>query len=411
MKKATAIVLLFGLSLISFTISAQDSFDPDILYAEARVLIMDGKYPEGREILFRAIEKYPNYADLLILVGRSYAWEGKNDSAAIYLDRAILASPTYTDAYAANLDNLFWADSLDRAEKVLAIAKEKFEEKLPNEIAYRESRLFYYRENYDEAYAQVMKLFEKGYKREGLLGYMQNLQRLRRNNAIGATFDYDSFRGELSPWQTWSAYARTRTDLTGSLIARVTQSSRFDGFGTLYELDAYPSLGKNSYAYLNIGGSGASFFPQFRFGGSIYFNLKNAWEIDGGYRYLNFGTVTNIYTASVGKYVSSWWLNLRLNVIPTGTGGVSTSGIFQARYYFKSAEDFFSIQLSTGVSPDEENRDLSQLLNSYRFRFGYQQLITDRFMLFGYSGYSWDELAADRIRNNFNVSIGAEYRF
>lgn len=411
MKKLVFFLILLGLGGLGQPLMAQDSFDPDELYQEARTLILDGNYPEGRKILFRALEKYPTYADLLILLGRSYAWDGKNDSAAIYLDRAIEASPTYADAYAANLDNLFWADRLDRAEEVLAIAKEKFDQKLPNEIAYRQSRLYYYREDYNEAYSLVMELFENGYKNEGVLRYIQNLQRYRRNNAVGGTYDYDSFRGELTPWHTWSVYGRTRTDLTGSLIARVTQSSRFDGFGTLYELDAYPSLGENSYAYLNIGGSGASFFPQFRIGGSIYFNLKNAWEIDGGYRYLNFGSDTHIYTGSLGKYLGSWWLNLRLNVIPTGTGGVSSSGNFQARYYFKSAEDFFSIQLSTGVSPDEENRDLSQLLNSYRFRLGYQQLITERFMFFGFSGYSWDELSADQIRNNFNISVGAEYRF
>ncbi|WP_144607110.1 YaiO family outer membrane beta-barrel protein [Algoriphagus algorifonticola] len=409
MKNLTLIALVligsFGFSL------AQDNFDPDQLFYEARTLILDGKYQEGRSIAFRALSKYPEYADILILVGRSYAWEGKNDSASIYLERAIVASPTYADAYVAYLDNLSWGEQYQKADEILQRARQNFEGQLPNPIRYRESRLLYYQENYDEAYTIAQNLFDQGFKQEGLLGYIQNLQRLRRNSALGVTYDYDTFQGEISPWHTWSVYGRTRTNLTGSLIARVTQSSRFDGFGTLYELDAYPSLGKSSYAYLNIGGSSASFFPKLRMGASIYFNLPKAWEIDGGYRYLGFSEVTHILTGSLGKYVGSWWLNFRVNVVPSANNGTSTSGNFQARYYFKTAEDFFSLQLSTGVSPDEESRDQSQLLNSYRARLGYQQLISPRLMIFGFTGYSRDELAADRFRNNINISVGTEYRF
>lgn len=408
--RKSLLILLFSAITIG-KLAAQDNFDPDELFYEARTLILDGKYQQGRKIAFRALDKYPEYADILILVGRSYAWEGKNDSASIYLDRAILASPTYADAYSANMDNLFWSEQYNKAEEVLGIAKMNFNDQLPPVLKYKESRLLYYQESYDEAYEIAEDLFDGGYKIDGFLGYLQNLQRLRRNSAVGVTYDYDNFRGEIDPWHTWSFYGRTRTNLTGSLIARVTQSSRFDSFGTLYELDAYPSLGENSYAYLNIGGSGASFFPKLRMGASVYFNLPKAWEIEGGYRYLGFSEVTHIATASLGKYVGNWWFNFRLNVIPSANDGTSTSGNFQGRYYFKTGEDFFSFQLSSGVSPDEENRDLSQLLNSYRFRLGYQQLVSPRFMIYGYTGYSWDELSSTNTRNDLNISIGTEYRF
>lgn len=389
---------------------AQDSFDPDILLKEARELIFDDKYNEGRKIAFRALEKYPNYADILILVGRSYAWEGKNDSASIYLDRAIIASPTYADGYSAYLDNLMWSNQFSEADKVLEKAKASFGTSLPDVLKYKKSRLFYFQDSYEEAYEIAEELFDKGYKSPDLLSYIQNLQRLRRTNAVGFTYDYDNFQGQISPWNTFSVYGRTKTNLTGSLIARVTQSSRFDSNGTLFELDAYPSLGEKAYAYLNIGGSNASFFPKLRFGTSIYYNLSNAWEVEGGYRYLGFTEATHIITASLGKYIGNWWLNLRANLIPAD-GQLSTSANFQARYYFKTAEDYISIQLSSGVSPDEENRDQTQLLNSYRARVGYQQLITSRFLIYGFTGYSQDELSTDNFRNDLNFTFGVEYRF
>lgn len=405
-------IIIIFLLILSFSnqIVAQDAFDPDVLMVQARELILDGKYSEGRKIAFRALEKYPDYADILILVGRSYAWEGTYDSASVYLERAIVANPTYPDAYSAYLDNLSWAGEFDKAKEVLAKAKSNLGSPLPDEIRYKESRLNYNLEDYDLAYKEAESLFDKGYNQDGFLAYIQNLQRLRRNNAVGATYDYDTFSDGISPWHTVSVYGRTRTDLTGALIARVTNSSRFDDNGTLFELDAYPSLGKNAYAYLNVGGSSASFFPKFRAGVSIYYNLPKAWEIEGGYRYLGFSEVTHIYTASLGKYVGNWWFNWRVNVVPAETGAGTSSNI-QARYYFKTAEDFFSIQLSTGVSPDEETRDPSQLLNSYRARIGYQQLVTSRFMIFGFTGYSRDELSAERYRNNLNISAGVEYRF
>lgn len=395
----------------SMGIKAQDSFDPDVLLVDARTLILDGKYYEGRKIAFRALSKYPDYADILILVGRSYAWEGKNDSASIYLERAIIAAPTYEDAYSAFLDNLSWDEQYDRAEEVLAKAKENLGQPLPNNLRYKESRLFYFKEEYEEAFEIAEDLFEKNYKNDNLLSYMQTLQRLRRNNAVGVTYDYDTFAGDISPWNTFSFYGRTRTDITGTLIGRVTQSSRFDDNGTLFELDAYPSLGEKMYAYVNVGGSSASFFPQFRFGASLYYNLPKAWEIDGGFRYLKFSDPTTIYTASVGKYIGNWWFNLRGNLIPGTGNSLGTSANLQARYYFKTGEDFFSVQLSSGVSPDEETRDPTQLLNSYRARVGYQQLVLPRFMIYGYTGYSRDELGPDRFRNNLNFSMGVEYRF
>jgi YaiO family outer membrane protein len=404
-----ALLCLLSWSL-TFSLQAQESFDPDVLYQDARKLILDGKQEEGRAILQKVLGKYPTYADVLILMGRSFSWDGKYDSAAVYFERALAASPNYEDAYVGYIDDLFWEGNYEKAEKVLNQGLEKIG---PGSVAlkYRKSRLLNYRESYKEALDIAKEVFQADPKMEGLMAYIRNLQRLTRVNAVGGTYDYDSFMGAISPWQTYSVYGRTRTDFTGALIARVTHSQRFDSRGTQAELDAYPSLGKNSYGYFNVGYSGASFFPTFRFGTSVFWNLPKAYELEIGYRYLQFSEVTHIITGSVGKYVSNWWFNFRLNFIP-GTEGSSTSGNLQTRYYFKGPEDFVGLQVSTGVSPDEESRDFqSQLLNSYRVRLGYQQLWTDRWMGFGFVGYSRDEISKGNFRNNLNISIGTEFRF
>ncbi len=301
--------------MIASFVMGQTSFDPDEKYLEARKLILDGKRTEGQQIAFDILEKYPTYADVLILVGRSFSWDGHYDSASVYFDNAILANPKYEDAYVAYIDNMFWKVDYEKAQEILERGLSEVGPQSPA-LQYRKSRLNYYLEDYDQALILAEQVFESTPKLEGLLNYIQNLRRLSRVNAIGATYDYDTFRDQISPWTTFSVYGRTRTALTGTLIARVTQSYRFDGQGAQFELDAYPSLGKNSYGYFNIGYSEAFFFPKFRFGTSIYWNLPKAYEVEIGYRYLKFSETTTIITGSLGKYVSNWWFNFRLNLLP-----------------------------------------------------------------------------------------------
>lgn len=406
---------LFFISLIflwsmPLALMAQDKVDPDERFKVIRKLILDGNRAEGRRQAKIVLESYPNYTDYYILIGRSYTWDGKYDSANFYFEKAIQLSPLYEDAYIGFLENLFNAEDYEKADQVLKTAFSSVGENSLN-LQYAKSRLLYYKKDYKSAMAIANDLFNKDAKIDGLLNYIRNLQRFTQINAIGAIYDHDSFGGSLTPWDTYTVYGRTRTKVTGALIGRVTHTNRFDATGTQYELDAFPSLGKKSYGYFNVGFSNAFFFPSFRFGTSIYWNLKNAWEIEAGYRLLAFSENTHVITPSIGKYLGSWWFNFRLNYIPS-KAGASTSGNLQTRYYFKGAEDFLSLQLSTGVSPDEQNRDFqSQLLNSYRARLGYQHLWTQRWMGFGFVGYSRDEITSGNFRNNLNISIGTEIRF
>lgn len=408
--KGMRIVLVFIVFFVSLDLKAQESFDPDEKFKEARELAFNGQREKAIALAKKIVQKYPGYSDVWILLGRIHSWEGMNDTASVYFERAIEESPDYEDAYIGYLDNLFWADKYDAAENVLDRAEKQFG-RGSSALQYRKSRLAYYREDYKSAIAIAEEIYENDADIEGLLSYIQRLKRLTMNSAVGLTADYDSFKGQISPWQTYSLYAKTRLGVLGNVTGRATHSHRFDSNGTQYELDAYPSLGENSYAYVNAGFSNASFFPNFRFGASVFWSLPKAFEFDIGYRHLRFTETTRIYTASVGKYTGNWWLNLRTNHVPSEEGG-SISGNFQTRYYFKGAEDYLVFQVSTGVSPDEEDRDLrSQLLNSYRGRIGYQQLWSPKWLGYAFLGYSYDELSPDNHRHNLNISIGTEFRF
>lgn len=102
---------LFLALLFSKNSIAQENFDPDLLYKDARKLILDGKRGDGRKILAKVLDNYPEYGDVLILMGRSYAWDGEYDSAAVYFEKALVASPAYEDVYLAYFDDLLWREN------------------------------------------------------------------------------------------------------------------------------------------------------------------------------------------------------------------------------------------------------------------------------------------------------------
>lgn len=101
-----------------------------------------------------------------------------------------------------------------------------------------------------------------------------------------------------------------------------------------------------------------SIFPDYRAGFSLYANLPASFEGEVGFRMLNFGgDNTWIYTASVGKYVSNFWFNLRTYQTPSNDR-VSQSYSLTTRYYFGGADDFLSLRLGTGISPDNESNNI-----------------------------------------------------
>ena len=183
-------LLFYGFLFLALSISnagwAQESFDPDQLFLNARKLILDGKRDEGREILYKVLKKYPEYGDVLILMGRSFAWDGKYDSAAIYFERALVSSPTYEDAYIAYIDDLFWSENYERAEAVINMGLEKIgPQSMP--LKYRSSRLYYYKEDYKSAMKIANEVFAKARHQVPELGV----------GAIVEAFSLTELKGEI----------------------------------------------------------------------------------------------------------------------------------------------------------------------------------------------------------------------
>lgn len=233
-------------------------------------------------------------------------------------------------------------------------------------------------------------------------------------NAISFVYSYHHFTRQFpDDWHLGSVEYKRQTAM-GAILARVNHASRLNRNGFQYEVDAYPKLSQNVYAYLNFGYSNkAPVFPNWRSGVSVYVSLPKGWEAEGGFRHLYFDQNIWMGTAGLSKYEGDWLFSLRSFFRP-GAAGSSQSYFASARRYLKDEKDFVWVQAGRGISPDE-NRNVqlnaSQRLASTKIAAGTQISLSSRSQLLFSASWSRDEFLPDTYGNQYFSSLGINRRF
>jgi len=231
-------------------------------------------------------------------------------------------------------------------------------------------------------------------------------------NSIGIKYDITFFdKGVGKPWQLVST-EYTRKLKKASVIGRLNYANRFGMSALQVEADAYPKLGKNAYAYLNVGYSPSDkLFPRFRSGMSLYYSLPAAFEVEAGARYLKFDEPIYIYTASVGKYYKKFWFNASTFLTPQNSN-ISSSYFFRTRYYLND-QDFIMLLLGTGLSPDNsvDNTLFNTYLKSRKVELTLRKAIQKNYILLLSTSISHQQILSDAYINQYNVSIGFQRGF
>jgi len=402
------IFMLFG--SVSY---GQDSLSGEKGFKKAQQLAFHGKHPEARNLLSHLLKTDPGNADVQTLMGRTYTWDNLYDSARYWFNKVLAAHPANTDALNAMIDAELWSDHPAKA------------------LEYIDRGLQIDAKNEDFMMKKVRALDNLGHKEEALhladsfaMAYGNNEMRekarqLRRaffKSDIVFTSDIDLFSSTFSPWYYSSLSYGYKTKVLGTVIGRVNYARRFNENGYQLEADAYPSIGKKMYAYVNAGYSPSSIFPVARGGLSLYRNLPAAFEAELGARYLYFSSSTFIYTASVGKYYKNFWFSLRTFVTP-GDGGTSASFYLSARYYLANADNYFTLRLGSGLSPDERAADVvffspsQKLLSSKNIKVDFQKEIFHDYYLGLRAAFSHDEINPGIFRENPSFGLSLEKRF
>ncbi|MHB8839082.1 MAG: YaiO family outer membrane beta-barrel protein [Gemmatimonadaceae bacterium] len=228
---------------------------------------------------------------------------------------------------------------------------------------------------------------------------------------VAADVSYVTFSGSTDPWRLASVSLSRRTK-AGSVIARVNYANRFATDGVQVEADAYPRVGKKTYLYLNAGYSGATVFPEWRFGGEAFVSLPSAWEASAGFRQLRFGGApVTLFTGAVGKYVGNYWFSLR-PFLRSKEGGLSASAGLTARRYFEDGDHWVGATASYGSSPtDRITPDAVGRTDAFSMSLNGSTGLTPRMLLTWTLGHDAEELAPGSTRTSATFTAGLKVTF
>ena len=395
--------------------SAQTEPTSDELFQQARTTAFDQKdYQRAIALSKAALAKSPDYSDIRVFLGRLYTWSKKPDSARMQFQQVLNASPDHEDAHLALGSLEYWEDNSEQALTHVNAGLVKHPDS--KELLLLRAKILNDLKRWPEANTDI----ERVIKADPNLTEARTLSaRIRENsskNKIGLTYDFIYFDKQFdNPWHLLSAEYGRQTKI-GSVTGRVNYANRFNSSGVQYEVDAYPRISNTFQAYISGGYSNdVGIFPEYRAGFSLYANLPQSFEAEAGFRYLTFGNSTWIYTASVGKYYKSYWFNFRTYLTPSNDD-ISRSFALTARYYYGGADDYFSLRLGTGLSPDDPQNSVligntNYKLMSNNITLGYRKLFGSLNILTLSLGLDNQEYLRDTKGNQIDVGIGYMRRF
>jgi YaiO family outer membrane protein len=326
----------------------------DTTYIKARKLALAGKYDSAKVICNKVLEESPDYSDFRVLLARIYYWNKQVDSARYEL-KLIIDKRAFEDAFVAISDMERWQGNDTASLKYANTRLDSFP--TSEDLLIRKARALDNLDSSKEAYHLLDSLLKVDKNNDEARQLAESIHRTLANNSFQIAYYFDDFNREFggTQWHLISLqYEHTFKDF-GSVLWRINWANRFSDRGLQYEMDAYPSISKKMYMYLNVGYSpDEPVFSKYRFGASLYRSFPKNFEGELGFRWLYFTSPTVLYVASIGKYYKNFWFSLRGTFIFNTFGsGFSQSYSFITRYYGKTPADYWTFTIGYGRSPDD----------------------------------------------------------
>jgi len=338
--------------------------------SHARTLAYNGGKDrvQALQILKEHLERDPEDSEARVLYGTVLSWEGHYDEAREQLQRVLAKNPDHSDALPALINVENWSDHPERAEQ---LAREALKRK-PNDVTLM--------------LAEAHTLRKMGRDKEALkimdqIDALQpkNLEARRRRWSMAkeiahywefkVNHTYDFFSKGFPGQHETSLSVRAPTP-AGSVTLRENRADRFSLASYQTEIDFYPSLGRGTYGYLNVGYSAdRNLYPRYRVGGDLFHMIGHGFEASGGYRRLQFADDVNISTVALAKYYGNWLFTGRAFLTPDKLG-LSHTTIFSARRFLGSEglHDYVEVFYSRGASLALARTTLNTIvLDSYRY--------------------------------------------
>ncbi|BEG97899.1 hypothetical protein BSYN_01640 [Bacteroides sedimenti] len=372
------------------------------------------QYQQTIEEAKKKLSSDPENGDLMILIANNYAWQEKNDSALIYIDKAQQIKYYNNDLFDSWLNVLLWSHQYEKLIETIKIARQY---NYTNNENILRKQLIAYTEL--KEYNEGVKLAESPENKELIniedISYLYNNLLLKRNtNAITALYSLDFFDSYAPQHLASIGYSLPVSKHT--LAVRLNYAKRFGNDDVQIESDFYYQLKNKSYMYFNYGYAfNASLFPEHRLGYEYYLPLKHKMETSLGARYLSYtNSKVFILTGHIEKYMGRSWLALRpFYAIQKNFTALTLIGNY--RLYGKNPFNYWGIELGYGNSPDDSYANILNAtyndLKAYRVKLEKNIAINRISDLRIGIGYSREEFKSGDYRNRYLIELGYKFRF
>lgn len=304
--------------LLCCCVCAVPAVAQDDAIARARAAAADGRRAEGIALLEQHLTTTPRDVDARLVYGLILAWDGNYDAARVALGEVLAEAPDYLDARVALMNVEWWSGRLDAARD------------LNRAVLARDP---------GNPQARLVK---------------QRLDARRRPWNVGVMFTGDSFSDDRDAWQELSLTLERETPL-GTMFLRGSRADRFGLTDEQVDLEFYPVFRAGTYAFVGVGmGADDLLYPGHRLSFDLYQSLGRGFEISGGMRHLAFAEPTDLYVATLSKYIGNWMLTGKASVVPDQVVGDAWSYHGTVRRYFGgSGASYFGAGYSYGFSREE----------------------------------------------------------
>lgn len=370
--------VLWLLAVLSLSTAVAVQAQDDV--SRARAMANGGRRDEAIALLRQRIETSPADGDALVALGTMLSWEGQYDEARRILEQALERHPTDGDALGALLNVELWSD---HPRQALQVAQRGLAE-APNDNRFLQGR---------QRATDALDLL--------------------RPWQVSANENYDWFNDDRTAWKETQAALKRDTPI-GSLIVRGSRAQRFSLTDNQFEVEMYPRFRPGTYAYVSAGyAPDKKLYPEYRYAADIYQSLGAGFEGSFGYRRLGFATKTDIYVATMNKYVGNWLLTGRMFYIPDRTGSSSRSyhGSFR-RYFGSEGTSYVGARYSRGLARDEiRNINDFEVLASDTVALELQAYLGHRGVFSASGGTSRQERVDRQSLRQHSLSAGLGLRF
>lgn len=330
--------------------------DPDKVFLKARDLAFDKNYQEARTLLRAILAEYPEYSDVQNLLAKTFSWEGQFEEARIHFEQIVEHDTNNREVWVAVINNEIYAKNV-----IMALGKvNQALEYLPGD-----TELLALKDRIDG----LLKENGAAMRERNKALWMRNKETGSFVNNLG-TFSTMQVFDQVFDTQYSLGMEYIRQEKFGRIIPRITFANRFGQDGIQYEIDAYPKIQDQSYAYLNYGYSGSPILARHRVGAEVYRMLSKTIELSAGIRYLDFRESTaTTFTSSLGLYTGNYYIAARPMITPRSDNPTAYFGSVLVRRYGATGDDWMGATFNAGVEPESQQVFLGSILLSESTRY------------------------------------------